>query len=70
MTLAWTCRSRLGTLRVTKVPAGDTRTAKALPILEPDFIVVRDTDGEGVSTLCTYAWDEAPRPILVRSGRC
>lgn len=60
----------VGTLRMTDVPAGSTKDAKAWPILEPDFIIVRDTDGEGASTLCTYAWDEAPRPLVVHSGRC
>ena len=63
-------RVEVGTLRMTDVPAGSTKDAKAWPILEPDFIVVRNTDGEGASTLCTYAWDEAPRPLVVRSGRC
>jgi hypothetical protein len=58
----------VGTLRMTGVPAGSSREAKAWPILEPDFIIVRDTDGEGASTLCTYAWDEAPRPLVVRGG--
>jgi hypothetical protein len=60
----------VGTLRMTDVPAGSTREAKGWPILEPDFIIVRDTDGDGASTLCTYAWDEAPRPLVVRGGRC
>lgn len=63
-------RVEVGTLRMTDVPAGSTRTAKAWPILAPDFIIVRDTDGEGASTLCTYAWDEAPRPLIVNGGRC
>jgi hypothetical protein len=63
-------RVEVGTLRTTDVPAGSTKDAKAWPILKPDFIIVRDTDGEGGSTLCTYAWDEAPRPLVVRSGGC
>ena len=60
----------VGTLRTTAVPAGSTREAKAWPIMKPDFIIVRRIEGGGTSTLCTYSWEEAPRPLVVQSGRC